>query len=64
MFTPEMSLSSSEGCFVKYTFPVEVDPQTLALNDIQAKGMFVSESGLIFNPEVSQVKHNFDSGEP
>lgn len=53
-FTPEIELNPSSGCFLKYTFPVEIDPREIILNEIQDN--FGS------SPDTSQVKHNFGSG--
>lgn len=44
-FTPDIEIDPSEGCWVKYTFPPEIDAQSMDLEEIVAKGMFVDASG-------------------
>jgi len=44
-FTSYIDIGSNDGCYVKYTFPPEIDAQYLNLNEVFATGMFVQENG-------------------
>jgi hypothetical protein len=59
----ELNIDSSSGCFIKYTFPGEIDATDLDLNAIEGKGMLVDSTGAISLFSSEDVKHNLDSGE-
>jgi hypothetical protein len=54
MFESGIPINLTSKCFVKYTFPDQIDISNLDLTDIEANGMFFDKSKLVF-------KHNLNS---
>ena len=44
-FTTSLNVGPSSGCFVRYTFPEDVDASGLDLANIEGKGLFLGSRG-------------------
>lgn len=55
-----MLIESMGYCYVKYTFPEELDVSDLDLSGIKGSDMFVDETGAVRVFNESLIYHNFD----
>lgn len=56
-----MLIESMGYCYVKYSFPQELDVSDLDLSGIKGSDMFVDETGSVRIFDESLVYHNFDN---
>lgn len=48
-------------CYVKYTFPPELDVSELNLEDVKGSDMFIDETGSLRVFNETHITHNFDN---
>lgn len=56
-FTSETPISPTNGCFIKYSFPLEFDLSIFDTENVEATGMFVETEG---KAQSIIYKHNFE----
>lgn len=59
-FTVDTPIETTGECFVKITFPEEIDVSGVILENIQGSGLFIDETGSIITYDADDIVSNLD----